>query len=69
MTKKPKAGLSFRIPKDLKQEIKAASEYEHLRQTSYIVSAINDRLAKTYKRKKMQDETELKEKDADWWKN
>ena len=30
MIKKPKAGLSFRIPEDLKQEIKAASEYEHL---------------------------------------
>lgn len=65
MTKKPKAGLSFRIPEDLKQEIKTASEYEHLQQTSYIVSAINDRLAKTYKRKKMQDETKLKEKELD----
>lgn len=69
MKKKPKAGLSFRIPEDLKQEIKTASEYEHLQQTSYIVSAINDRLAKTYKRKKMQDESNLKGMDLDQWNN
>lgn len=46
----PKTAFGFRIPPALKLEIEKAAAFEDLSQTAYVISAINDRLEKTYQR-------------------
>lgn len=48
MSQSDSRSISFRISEQLKNEIEQAARLEHLPQTAYIVSAINDRLLKTY---------------------
>lgn len=48
MSQSDSRSISFRISEQLKNEIEQAACLEHLPQTAYIVSAINDRLLKTY---------------------
>ena len=50
-----KKHVSIRLPVNLKTEIEDASEFENIQQTAWLISAINDRLTKTYEMRKKRD--------------